>query len=85
MAHPEQPADAPGSTDEMTARAERARSRRQRIVAHVAHSFEEARRWDLAFWQQLTPQDRLSALVAIHRDIAAVKPGHKPPESRWRP
>jgi len=85
MAHPGQPAGAPGGADDRTARAERARSRRRRIVAHVAHSFEEASRWDLAFWQQLTPQDRLSALVAIHRDIAAVKPDHEPPESRWRP
>lgn len=85
MAHPEPLAGAHGDPDGATARAERARARQRRIVTHVAHSYEEASRWDLTFWQQLTPQDRLSALVAIHRDIAAVKPDQKPPESRWRP
>jgi hypothetical protein len=52
---------------------ERARARRKRIVTNVAHSHEEAEEWDLRFWQSLTPQDRLSALVAIHRDIEKVK------------
>ncbi|HUT33968.1 MAG TPA: hypothetical protein VNE39_10830 [Planctomycetota bacterium] len=51
---------------------ERTAERRKRIVAHVAHSHEEAEEWDLAFWQSQSPQDRLSALVAIHRDIEKV-------------
>ena len=51
---------------------ERAAERRKRIVGHVAHSHEEAEEWDLAFWQSQSPQDRLSALVAIHRDIEKV-------------
>jgi len=52
---------------------ERAEERRKRIVAHVAHSHEEAEQWDLDFWQRQTPQERLSALVAIHEDIEKVK------------
>ena len=47
----------------------RARQRRERIVGHIAYSHEEAERWDLEFWQAQTPQARLSALVAIHKDI----------------
>jgi len=54
---------------------ERAAERRKRIVGHVAKNFADAERWDLEFWQSLTPQDRLSALVAIHRDIAKVEEG----------
>jgi hypothetical protein len=52
---------------------ERSAERRKRIVGHVAHSHEEAEAWDLDFWQSLSPQDRLSALAAIHEDIARVK------------
>jgi len=52
---------------------EHAEERRKRIVAHVAHSHEEAEQWDLDFWQRQTPQERLSALVAIHEDIEKVK------------
>ncbi len=55
---------------------ERREQRRKRMVAHVATSHEDARRWDLEFWQSLTPQDRLSALVDIHEDIAKI-PGRR--------
>ena len=51
---------------------ERSEERRKRIVGNRARSFEEAEQWDLEFWQNMTPQQRLSALVAIHRDIARV-------------
>jgi len=57
---------------------ERAVERRKRIVGHVAHSHEEAEAWDLEFWQSQTPQERLSALVAIHEDIAKVKGRRRP-------
>ena len=57
---------------------ERAEQRRKRIVGHVSHSHEEAEAWDLDFWQSQSPQERLSALVAIHEDIAKVK-GRRPP------
>lgn len=51
---------------------ERSVERRKRIVANVAHSYEEAEDWDLWFWQNLTPEERLSALVSIRRDIEKV-------------
>ena len=52
--------------------AERTALRRKRIVAHRAHGFDDAERWDLEFWQRQSPQDRLSALVAIRRDVEKV-------------
>jgi len=56
-----------------------------RIVSHVATSHEEAEAWDLAYWQARGPRERLSALVAIHRDIAAVDPSYTVPRTRWTP
>jgi hypothetical protein len=52
---------------------QRAQERRARIVTHRAASFDEAERWDLAYWQSTTPQERLSALVAIREDVDKVK------------
>jgi hypothetical protein len=43
------------------------------MVVHRAHSFEDAERWDLEFWQSQTPEDRLSALVDIRHDVAMVR------------
>jgi hypothetical protein len=51
----------------------RSQERKKKIVAHVSHSFEEADRWDLEYWQSLSPASRLSALMAIRRDIEKVK------------
>lgn len=51
---------------------DRSRERRRRIEAHRAESFEDADRWDLEYWQSKTPQERLSALVAIRRDVELV-------------
>jgi hypothetical protein len=42
------------------------------MVANLAHSHDEAEAWDLEFWQQAGTDERLSALVAIHEDIALV-------------
>jgi hypothetical protein len=53
-------------------RKERAAVRKSKIVAHRAANFREAEAWDLEFWQQQSPEQRLSALVAIHRDIDRV-------------
>jgi hypothetical protein len=36
-------------------------------------SFEAAEAWDLDFWQERTPEERLSALVAIRRDVEVVE------------
>jgi hypothetical protein len=62
----------------MTARADidraaRVAERRSRMVVHRAHSFEDAERWDLEFWQSQSPEDRLSALVDIRHDVAMVR------------
>ena len=38
-----------------------------------ATSFEDAERWDLEFWQRRTPEERLSALVAIRREVELVE------------
>lgn len=54
---------------------ERSKERRRRMVAHRAQSFEEAERWDLEFWQSVSPEERLSALVAIRRDVEMVEAG----------
>jgi len=56
---------------------ERSQERRRRLVAHRAASHAEAEAWDLEFWQSRTPEERLSALVAIRRDVDLV-------EAAWR-
>lgn len=52
---------------------ERSAERRKRIVGNRAKNFEEAEKWDLAFWQNMTPEERLSVLVAIRRDVEMVE------------
>jgi hypothetical protein len=61
---------------------ERSRERRKRMVAHRAASFEDAEAWDLDFWQSMTPEERLSAFVAIRRDVEVVEAARDagPPE-----
>ena len=54
---------------------ERSQERRKRIVGNKANSFEEAEQWDLEFWQNVGPEGRLSALVAIHRDLELIERG----------
>jgi hypothetical protein len=54
---------------------DRSAKRRTRIVAHRAASFKEAEEWDLDFWQNQSPEQRLSALVAIRRDAEKVVKG----------
>jgi hypothetical protein len=51
---------------------ERTELRKKRIVVNVARSHDEAEAWDLEFWLAMTPQERLSALVAIRRDVEKV-------------
>ncbi len=43
------------------------------MESHRTSSSEDAEAWDLDFWQRRTPEERLSALAAIHRDIALVE------------
>jgi hypothetical protein len=54
---------------------ERSRLRRERLVAHRATGHQDAEEWDLDFWQARTPEERLSALVAIRRDVEVVEAG----------
>ena len=56
---------------------QRSALRRRRIVAHRTKSFRDADLWDLKFWQDQTPEARLSALVAIREDIERVKGRNK--------
>jgi hypothetical protein len=48
---------------------------RRRLVAHRAKSFADAERWDLEYWQAMTPEDRLAALVAVRRDVELIETG----------
>jgi hypothetical protein len=57
---------------------ERAAERRSRMVAHRAANFEEAEAWDLDFWQSQSPEQRLSALAGIRRDVDKVLEGRRP-------
>jgi hypothetical protein len=43
------------------------------MIVHRAHNYADAERWDLEFWQRQSPAARLSALVALHADLKAVK------------
>lgn len=51
---------------------ERSRNRSSRIVANLAADFENAEQWDLEFWQSQTPEDRLSALISLRKDVEKV-------------
>ena len=57
----------------MTTLEERSRERRCRMVCNSTMSHDEAEAWDLDFWQACTPEERLSALVAIRRDVEMVE------------
>lgn len=63
---------------------ERSAARRSRMVAHRAASFEEAEAWDLDFWQQQSPEQRLSAFLAIRRDVDKVMKGRLAAEKAAR-
>lgn len=56
---------------------ERSMVRRNKMKVNRAANFREAEMWDLEFWQSVTPEDRLSALVAIRRDFALIQKARK--------
>jgi hypothetical protein len=56
---------------------QRSLERRKRIVANRATNFKDAEEWDLDFWQSQTPEERLSALVAIRKDVVKVLQARK--------
>jgi len=43
------------------------------METHRAVSFADAEEWDLDYWQRRTPAERLSALVAIRREVKLVE------------
>ncbi len=43
------------------------------MTAHVAANWREAEDWDLDFWQRQGAEARLSALVALRNDLAAIR------------
>jgi hypothetical protein len=43
------------------------------METHRTRSSADAEAWDLEFWQRRSPEERLSALVAIYQDIARVE------------
>jgi hypothetical protein len=45
------------------------------MVAHRAANFQDAEKWDLDFWQERSPETRLSAPVAIREDVRSAKQG----------
>jgi hypothetical protein len=49
---------------------ERAARRRERMQVHRAKGFLDADQWDLDFWQTKSPEERLSALIAIQDDVS---------------
>jgi len=63
---------------------ERAAIRRAKMVVNRATSFEEAEAWDLDFWQRQSPEERLSAFVAIRRDVDKVMKGRLAGEKTGR-
>lgn len=56
---------------------ERSEERRKRMEVNRAADFKAAEDWDLDFWQSKTPQQRLSALVAIRKDVLKVQKARK--------
>lgn len=59
---------------------ERTTQRKKRMVVHRARDFNEAEKWDLEFWQKQSPEKRLSALVAIRKDVKKVLLSRPPTE-----
>ncbi|MFH0774476.1 MAG: hypothetical protein V2A53_03135 [bacterium] len=51
---------------------ERSELRKKRMVSYRARDFADAEHWDLKFWQNQSPEVRLSALVAIRNDVLKV-------------
>jgi len=52
--------------------ADRGKKRRFSVKTHRAKNFEEAEAWDLAYWQEVGPEARLDAYMAIRDDVEKV-------------
>jgi hypothetical protein len=53
----------------------RTKDRKKRMVVNLANDFKEAEDWDLEFWLRQTPEERLSAFVALRKDVEKVRKG----------
>ena len=51
----------------------RAQERRDRMVGHLADSFQDADDWDLDFWQKAGAEARLSALVSLRNEVEVIR------------
>jgi hypothetical protein len=60
---------------------DRSALRRKRIKTHRARDFADAERWDLAFWQGLSPEERLSAFCALRADVRKVEEARRSQDS----
>ena len=69
--------EGPATKQDVSTLEERCQRRRELLVGHRARSFDEAEAWDLDFWQSQTPAARLSALVAIRREVEMVETARK--------
>jgi hypothetical protein len=54
------------------------------MVWNRAKSFEEAEEWDIGFWQNQTPEDRLSALAELRREAAEIEKARESYQARMR-
>lgn len=50
------------------------------MTAHIAANWRDADDWDLEFWQRQGSEARLSALVALRNDVAAIRGKNAPLE-----
>jgi len=55
----------------------KAKERKKRMKVNVAKDFQEAEDWDLEFWLRQTPEKRLSAFVALRKDVEKVRRNRK--------
>jgi hypothetical protein len=60
---------------------ERSAWRRRHLKSYRAKDFADAERWDLMFWQSLSPEERLSALVRLRVDVQKVEEARRRQES----
>ncbi len=51
------------------------------MKSYRARDFADAERWDLLFWQELSPEERLSALVRLRADVQKVEEARRRQES----
>ncbi len=51
--------------------------RLKKIVVHIAHSWEEGEKWDIEYWQKFSPQQRISAVESLRKELEAIRNARK--------